>query len=509
MDKIKICAVICESSTEAALTALWRAARSADLAELRADYLPDPNPVRLLATRPLPVIFTCRPRRHGGLFSGREAARLAVLRAAVQAGADYVDIEDDVDFSAVFTPPEAARAIVSYHNFECTPDPLEDVYQRLSQTPAGVLKIATQANTLRDAWRVLDLLQRPRQNVRPLIACAMGPRGLFTRVLGPQFGSFLTYAAMAKDRASAPGQLSLQDMTDLYRLRAVGPATRIIGLLGTPLGHSLSPIIHNAAFHAMGLDYLYVPFDADDPSAFWDLAERLPLYGLSVTVPYKIAVCSRLESMDPVATAAGAVNTAVRTPSGWAGFNTDVDGFLAPLLQAGALPYSSAIIVGAGGAARAAAYALRRHGLAVRIIARRVEAAEVLARTLGADYGPMSALREPADLLVNTTPVGMYPRVDETPVPLSGLGNKKAVYDLVYNPLATRLLQEAASAGCAVIHGLEMFLAQAVRQFQLWTGREAPVELMRSLAIERLSAPGFGMGTEDYKPKSEHDDSEI
>ncbi|MBI1747904.1 MAG: shikimate dehydrogenase [Acidobacteria bacterium] len=491
MKTTRICAVICASTTEAALAAMKRAAAgAADLVEIRADYIEDVDVHRLLSCRALPVIFTCRPARAGGRFTGPEIERLALLRHALQAGADFVDVEEDADVAAAFANLDPDHAILSYHNFKETPTDLEAIYQRLKRRGAGTIKMATQANSFSDAVRLFDLLRQYRRQSPNLIVCAMGPRGQFTRLLGPWSRSFLTYASLEEGRESADGQIPLAEMVGLYRVQSLDSTTKVIGLLGTPLAHSLSPAVHNAAFHQMALASVYIPFDADDVSRFMELADKLPLAGLSVTAPHKTNVLPLLDSMDATAKAVGAVNTCVRTERGWVGYNTDVEGCLSPLLAEDSPTYRTAVIVGAGGAARAAALAMRRLGVSIRIVHRRLEKARALAEEIGAAFGPPASLREKTDLLINATPVGMYPNVSDTPIPREYLRGYQAVYDLVYNPYRTRLLEEAKAEGLRTIHGLEMFLAQAALQFRIWTGQPAPIEIMRKIAIARLRESG-------------------
>lgn len=487
MPQAKFCVTINEKQTESALDAINRAGPHADLVEIRADAIQDLNVARLLAHKGRPVIFTCRPARHGGGFHGDERKRIDLLIAAAEQGADYVDVEDDADYVRVCANKKNAKVILSYHNFDQTPGDLKGKYTKLISTPADLVKIATYANRLEDALDIIELLDYHGSKQKPLIALSMGERGFFTRILGSRYGSFLTYVASDSGKQTAAGQTTLEEAIHLYRIKRIDDETQVIGLLGTPLGHSLSHVVHNAAFAALKLNWLYLPLDTDDLNAFFELTERIPLIGFSVTVPYKIAVMKYLDQITGDASAIGAVNTVSVRDGKRFGCNTDFMGFIRPLEERMTVAGRRILVLGAGGAARAVVYALRERGADITAANRTLEKAEELAREFNAHHARLSAIETiDCDALINTTAVGMYPHVNESLVPRRYLKNK-LVYDLVYNPLKTKLLREAEECGCPTISGIEMFVNQAATQFKIWTGLEAPIDLMRAAALERLS----------------------
>jgi 3-dehydroquinate dehydratase/shikimate dehydrogenase len=353
-------------------------------------------------------------------------------------------------------------------------------------TGAEFVKLAVHAASLADCLRLLAV-GGPR--AARTILVAMGEAGIATRVLAGRFGSCWTYAG-----DSAPGQVGLSRLLGEFRFRAIGPSTAVYGVVGSPLAHSLSPGMHNACFAALGLDAVYLPLCAatvDDVCAF---ADAIGLRGASVTAPFKVDFAARVDRLEGVAHRLGCLNTIARRHGAWVGINTDVAGFLQPLLLAVgsnwnrisvALTGRRAAILGAGGAARAAAVALAGAGAEVSVFARNPSRAEAVAALVGGEAHEGLPAASSWDLLVNATPVGTFPRVDETPLPTRGLRGG-LVYDLVYNPRDTRLLREAEAAGCKTIGGLEMLVAQAARQAAWWTGLAIPGDVMRRAAVEGL-----------------------
>jgi 3-dehydroquinate dehydratase/shikimate dehydrogenase len=434
----------------------------ADLIEVRLDYLKDPQQANHVRwdRLPLPVIATCRGARFGGKFQGSLEEECTILETAARNGARYVDI--DYRHVRLFG---AAEVIASYHNFEQTPENLESILEQASKTSAHIVKVAAQVNCWSDNRRLLELMAKPRS--KPVIVAGMGDMGQITRIAGPSRGSFLSYASIdLPGRQSAPGQVSLYEMLHDYKFRRVRNSTTLIGILGMPVGHSQSHILHNRAFEARGLDFAYMKFPANDLKDFFDNARQCGVGGFSVTIPHKIAVIPFMESITPEAKSIGAVNTVsiCKEPSaGWIGDNTDAYGVRMALNSVGFDPNGRKIaIMGRGGAAKAAVAALA--GAKEVKVYSRAEIAE--------------ANHPECDLLVNATPVGMYPNVDASPI--NGAIQSDAVFDMVYNPPTTKLLQDAASQGKTIIRGTTMFAAQAARQFEIWTGQPAPAEVYRA-----------------------------
>jgi 3-dehydroquinate dehydratase / shikimate dehydrogenase len=426
----------------------------ADCVEVRLDYLT--NPDDSITVRwdklPIPVIATCRGKAQGGQFAGSIQDEIRILQYAVENGARFVDM--DYRFAQ---PIAGADLIASFHDFDVTPPDLVSLLDLICAGPANIAKVATMVTSWADNQRLLELLSM--RWPKPVIVVGMGDMAQITRILGPSRGSFLTYAGLTSN-ASAPGQLSLRDMKDIYRLERIKPTTRLIGIIGNPLGHSLSPLIHNKAFTAMGLDFTFIKFPTPDVRDFFENAEAIGVEGLAVTIPHKTAVIPFLGVLTPEAAGIGAVNTISRRDGKWVGDNTDVAGVRTALASVGFDPAGKTVVIlGAGGAAKAAAAAVRG-AKQVTVLARR---------------DVPEAAKHHCDLLINATPVGMFPYIDAAP--FQGPIPADVVFDMVYNPPITRLLRSARDQGKTVIQGTTMFLAQAARQFEIWTGHRAPPEI--------------------------------
>lgn len=500
---VRICAVITEETTEAARAAMIRAAGLADMIELRIDYLRDfdftnpENLQELLRDKPLPVIITCRAVSEGGKQDVKDDARLRLLVEGARRLADYCDIEAAHYAEAAKLSPDLSRLIVSYHNFDETPADLDSIYERIMRLPAAIHKIAVRANGIADSISVFRLLDRARTEGRELIALSMREPGLITRVIGPAMGSFLTYASIEQGSESAPGQLTCEQLRDLYRVHRISRETTVTGIIGQPVGHSASPAMHNRAFAAEGLDCVYLPIEVNDVEEFFarfvkPSTRRIKwrLRGFSVTIPHKITVLRFLDEVEETAVRVGAVNTVVINDDRMTGYNTDVEGAIQPLERLCRLKDMNCGVIGAGGAARAVVYGLIERGARVSIFARNLIKARALAESFDVPIFPLESLASnDVPVIINTTPVGMKGHSENiSPVPREAFRNRRIAYDLIYNPLETRFLKEAREAGCQTVSGIEMLIAQAALQFELWTGRRPPVDLMRAAAIEKLTA---------------------
>jgi 3-dehydroquinate dehydratase/shikimate dehydrogenase len=492
--KANICVAVRQSTTRAAVDAAARVARWADLVEIRADYIRDLDLELLLARKPCPILFTLRSAAEGGVYRGPERTRLETIRAAADRGADLVDVEMSAYWKAVLDHVPRERVVMSYHDFERTPEDLEAKLEALAATGAGTLKVATRARTLADNVRIARLLGSAGRRGLQVIALAMGRAGIPSRVFGPLWGSWLTYASDPEGEPTADGQIPADELAESYAVRSISASTDVYAVVGAPLGHSLSPRIHNAAFRSAGRDAVFIPLEAASAVDFFAFQELCPVRGAAVTIPYKEEMHARARSLSVAAESTGAVNTLVRVESGWHGENTDIDGFLRPLMRRMHLGRVRAAVLGSGGAARSAVYALRSQGASVALVARNAAKARALAEQFQAESLGWETLQGLQwDLLVNTTPVGMYPDVEATPVPAELLRPGAWVYDLVYNPAATRLLTEARERGCSTIGGAEMFLAQALRQQQIWFGAVPDDAPMRRALEEALSQTGAGV----------------
>ncbi len=499
--RANICAVITEATTATAVEAIRRANREADMVELRLDYLVDFEFTNVEALRTffneikIPTIITCRALEEGGKQAIADEIRLSLLVEGAKRFADFCDIEAAHYEQAAKLSPDIAKLIVSHHNFEETPANLNEIYESLIRYPAAVHKIATRAKSVCDTLATFKLLEGANQSGQEIIAIAMNEAGVITRLLGCLWGSYLTYGSLAKERGSAPGQVSCADLRSLYRLHQLTRDTSITGIIGNPVHHSASPAMHNRAFAALGLDFVYLPIEVADAPEFFQrfvhpASRELDwnLRGFSVTIPHKVSVIPCLDELDVFAEKIGAVNTVVLQDSRLIGYNTDVDGAMQPLEQVCALRDQHCAVIGAGGSARAVIYGLLERGARVTVYVRDVERAHTLTENFALELLPLAALAASnAEILINTTPAGMRGHSEgETVVPQSALNNCQVVYDLVYTPLETRLLKEAREAGRLTISGLDMLVAQACLQFQLWTGRKADFELMRRGALEAI-----------------------
>lgn len=485
-----ICAALNVPGTEAALAAMRRAKRSgADLVELRLDLMEDFNLERLLAYNPLPVIVTYRRADQGGGRECGESERLAVLGRALQMGADYVDVE--LGSEAGLKRSGRGRVIVSFHDFEGCPEDLPALARRIAAAGADVVKVAvTPAHPL----ECLPLYELAGSCGKPVIALGMGEFGAASRLLSLRFGAYLTYGALGPEECTAPGQLSVAEMAGLCRAGELGETTRFFGVIGDPISHSLSPTVHNAAYRKMGLDALYVPFRVPDrPEEFIRRYVALGFQGFSVTIPHKRAALECADDVDEIARQIGAANTITVTGGRLRASNTDAHAAVAQLTAAlggeEKLSGRTVLLLGAGGAARAVGWGLVRAGVKLVVANRTLERGRKLAEELGAGFRPLDGLEGLRyDAVVNATSVGMSPGTASSPLPAKLIRPGSVVFDTVYNPLETRLLRESKKRGARPVDGLGMFVEQAAKQIEMWTGRRSWPRLMREAALERLGA---------------------
>ena len=471
--------------------------------EFRLDYLAKPEQgvaaiSEFLAAHPeCSILATCRRHQNQGRFNGSIEEQIRILNAAIDAGAQAVDVEvESAESIAADLQSLRGRAllVLSYHNYSGTPA-MEPVLRRMLRIPADSYKIVTTARKPSDNARVLALAKaNPKKN---LILLAMGETGFPSRVLSTAFGAFYTYAAPLAASGTASGQVNARQLRNLYRVEKFSKAAKIYGVIADPVRHSISPAVHNRAFQSRRLDAVYLPFLVHPPQLkdFFTLAGALPIAGFSVTIPHKQKIIRYLDVVDPLARRIGAVNTVWRKAGKWRGANTDAEGVTVPLSRQVRLAKSTVLLVGNGGAARSAAYALTTAGAKVSIVGRNPDRVRALAKACDAE--PLS--REQAetmtfDALVHATPLGMFPHVNECffrdriPADL--------VFDMVYNPRETVLIQRAREQGAQVIEGMQMFIEQAVRQFEIWTGESAPHSVMEKAAIEALAGAGNHMVVE-------------
>ena len=452
----------------------------ADLVELRLDTVRDPSAAGALAGRRKPVIVTCRSKAQGGHFQGSEEERRAILNEALALGAEYVDLEWQGGCADLIERTGGRRIVLSHHDFNGVPSDLRNLTQAMLASGAEVVKVAVMASRLSDCVTLRALGRNTRV---PISLIAMGEAGMPSRVLASWMGSCWTYAG----DGVAPGQITAERMQDEFRFRRIGARTEIYGVLGKPVSHSVSPAMHNAAFRATHRDAVYLPLAAADFEDFTTFADAVGLRGVSVTAPFKVNAFERADECDPVSRRIQSVNTLRREGLRWLGCNTDVSGFLTPLESSMQLSGARAVVLGAGGAARSVSVALASAGMRITIAARRPVQAQAVAALTGAATAAWPPDPASWDLLVNATPVGTAPRSNESPLPGYLFHSGKIVYDLVYNPPQTKLLADAANAGCRTIGGLDMLVAQAQAQFEWWTGQRPADRVLRDAAMARLN----------------------
>lgn len=485
----RICGVAAAPTAREMARLVRGAMRDTPTIELRLDWLrSDAERAKFLdwlkRSKPRATfVATCRREEGGGNLRGSVDAELRWLARARDAGCLWCDLEvetySNLKRAALRELGLPPHVMLSLHDFKRTPAHL--AVPRTARHGFNAVKIAAKARTIRDSARVLRFARRAKN----IVAVPMDEIGLPARILALREGSQLAYAPMGQ--ATAPGQVSLQDFKHLYRAHELTSRTRVYGVIGDPIGHSLSPLLHNSGFVARGTDAVYLPFLVKDLRDFLSAIRDFGVRGFSVTIPHKQALLDHLDECEPLAADIGAVNTVVvRRDGSLLGCNTDYLGVLRSLEKRMALRGSRVLIFGAGGSARAAAFALAKAGAAVSICARREAAARELALAAGGEAVPRRALRRLRfDAILNATPVGMYPHEHACPLLPSEL-NCHVVMDFIYRPRKTQLLKMAAQKGITTVSGLEMFLAQGFAQWEIWMNRRAPEAAMRRAVLDHL-----------------------
>lgn len=515
----KIAVSITASNLIEVVSNIVSANKLADLIEIRLDYLQDKDLHQdseeiLKATtkvRQKPLIFTYRSGKKEVVPNRSIQGISRLLGSRTQElSIDYFDFDLSANNTTAFHLystyqrlfGKSAKIILSHHNFEnCEMEELFSIYNRLATLTPEVIKVVAKANKLSDQLAIFSLLETAKKENLSLIALAMGESGQISRILAPSHGSFLTFASMEKGLESAPGQFTLEQMQSLYRVKSINQETKIFCLLGNPVGHSMSPYIHNAALRDLEENGVYLPIAVPD-NELSEFVEKFlhpktrqmkwSFTGASVTVPHKVTIQALLDEIDPIAKEIGAVNTIVVKEDRLIGYNTDVLGAITPLKTMLNLQKANVAILGVGGASRALIAGLKAEGANITIYGRDKEKLSYLIKHFGVNGKPFAESDKlSCDLLVNTTPIGMTGWKSDTQIPIKpeALKNCGMVYDLVYNPMMTPLLEEAQRQGIPILGGLDMLIAQAVEQLKLWTGLEPPLEIMRNAALKKL-----GMG---------------
>jgi len=459
---------------------------SPDIAELRIDLLDSMN-MEDLVSFPLktkvPLILTCRFRADGGAWTGNRVLREALLLSVMDGAYAYMDLEEDESSELLVQKAreKGIKIIRSFHDFKKVPG---DLLQRLEEMSSrgDLVKAAVMPkgiDDLKSLFETAESWNKMHPGEDRLILLGMGAYGVPSRILAGRMGCFLTFCSPS-GHETAPGHMDWHTLHNTYRAGEIDRETLIYGIIGNPVLHSRSPQIHNPGFHKRNLRAVYIPFTVDNVESFFKLAGLLNIRGFSVTVPHKEEVRPFLYSEDPAVQAVGACNTVIRGKAGWEGFNTDVIGFIEPLKKFRALKGLKAALIGAGGAARSAVYALQQEGCEVNVFNRTVERALVLVRDFGCRGGSLENLREELekgtafDLVIQTTSAGMHGTGQDNPVPFYPFTGRELVYDIIYTPPETSLMKAAGEAGCTVLGGLPMLEQQAAAQFKLFTGADLP-----------------------------------
>ena len=484
--------------------------KGAEAVELRTDYLEELSVglvEKLIAeARELgsfPLIATCRDKREGGCFEYANELRVDVLAAAIEAGADYVDLEynnylmaeNREKVKSALEKDKKSRLILSAHNFEGKFENIHKLYgEILALEPEAIPKLVYTAGHINDCFEGFDLLDRAEEEA--IIFC-MGQAGKVSRIAAKKLGSLLTFASLDEKSATAPGQITIEQFKNLYRCDSIDEKTELYGIIGWPVGHSASPLLHNSLFAEIGANKLYLPLLVEGGKNEFDefmdnvlARDWLDFRGFSVTIPHKRNaldyVKARRGFIEPLAERIGAVNTITTEKDGkLSAYNTDYSGALDAItdgmrMKREGLQDLDVTVIGAGGAARAIVAGLSDVGAKIKIYNRTIEKAKRLAGEFGCEWAGLDDLRDiDAKLVINCTSIGMYPNVDETPLQKKFIKKDMVVFDTVYNPAETLLLKQAKEIGAKTIDGLSMFAKQALAQFKLFTGQDADWELMR------------------------------
>ena len=496
----KVCVAIIGATPGEMIERATEAIRDSSFLEFRLDYLEKPLAALpklkefLAEHRVVTAIATCRRAANGGKFKGTVATELEVLQKAGASGFHLVDLELQTAEAIKASELDKLRGpgtalIVSWHDFHTTRD-LDGIFDRIRPFEPEFIKIVSTAKSLTDNVVMMRFLDRTGDKAN-MVGLCMGDQGIISRVLAVRAGSVFTFAAATQGEETAPGQMTARALVDTYRIGQIDTATRVYGVAGNPIKHSLSPLMLNTAFHRESVNAVYLALQTSKLADLLTLVRELPLSGLSVTMPLKQEVLKHLENTDPVSAQIGACNTIVRAHDGKLyGFNTDVGGIVRPLEKRLNLSGAKVLVLGAGGAARAAVFGLVNKGAEVLILNRTPQTAQKLAREAKAKSIRRELVAKTSfDVIVNATSVGMHGVKPQQILEAKEI-NARLVFDLVYNPVDTPLLKMARQKGIAVVTGVEMFVQQGARQFEIWTGKRAPEDEMLRVVVHALRQQG-------------------
>ncbi len=507
----KVCVAVTGATTAEVIEKATSVIKEHTFIEVRFDYLDKPMLAlpglkTLLSENPTATaIATLRRKETGGRFTGTPSDELTFLCKAALSGFQIIDLS--LESAEALKPAELSKLrdtgvslIISHHDFAVTKD-LDGIYDRILRFSPDFIKIVPTAKTLSDNLTLLDFIERKNESSN-IIGISMGEAGIISRVLGVRAGSAFTFAAATAGEETAPGQIAARTLSDTYRIEELDAATKVYGVAGNPVRHSLSPVMLNAAFRRETLNSVYLGLQTNKIDDLLKLVQEIPIQGLSITMPFKQEIMPHLERTDPLSAKIGACNTVLRAQDGKLyGFNTDVAGILAPLEKRMSLKGSRILVLGAGGAARAAVFGLREKGADVFILNRTPETAQKLARQSQSKAIKKEAIaKSQFDVILNATPIGMT-GFKGAPLLDAGDLNTKLVFDLVYSPLETPLIRMARQANIPIITGVEMFVQQGARQFEIWTGKPAPEEEMLRVVLHALKQQAEASALQSVTPK--------
>jgi len=490
--KTRICAVITADSIEGALNDMEKA-ESSDLIELRLDFIKDIDEKKineLIYDKKQKIIATLRPAKFGGLFKGEETERLELLKVAINNNADFIDVEFQSEImNQIIKNKKSSKIIISHHDFKETQslEKLESIYNQISKLSPDFVKIVTTANSINDNFVIFDLLKGKNN----LIASCMGQKGEISRILAPKFGSAIAYCSLGKNKESASGQITVEEMKNLYHVDLINPQTNVIGIISEFAENSMSKYMHNPNFVKNNVNFVYVPFkvSSNELKEFMENIKIFNFKGAAVTIPHKESIINLIHNVDETADEIGAVNTLVRDDRKTIGYNTDYYGAVESLKEKMNPKGKKVLVIGAGGAARAVVYGLKKEGAEITIVNRTENKAKELAGQFNVDFDKMEnikSLARQADVIINATSLGMAPFEDGCALKEDELEEGKVVMDVVYKPVITKLIKLAQKKKCKTITGDRMLIYQAVRQFELWTGINPGFEEMEKELTKQI-----------------------
>ncbi len=491
--KTDVCIPITAETIKQAIADLKKAEKFVNLIELRIDFIKgidEKKLKRLLEIKKKKIIVTCRPKSLCGNFDGNEEKRIQLLKKSIELNADFIDIEIGLNkdtIKNIINNKNNTKIIVSYHNFNETPnlEKLNNVYNEIKKLSPDLIKIVTSANSINDNFIIFSLLKGKNE----LTAFCMGLSGQISRILAPKYGSKMTFASLKEGRESASGQISIEEMKNVYNVSLINDETKVLGVIGEFAENSMSKYMHNANFREKKLDFIYMPFKAkkEELKEFINNFRKFGFVGASATIPHKVEVMKYTDKIDKTAKQIGAVNTIVNKNGKLVGYNTDYYGAVEALKEKTKLKNKKALVVGAGGGARAVVYGLKKENSSVTIINRTIEKARILAKEFNVEYDNIKNMKnfiKNNEIIINTTSVGMAPDTNESIINGNNLIKGKIVMDLVYKPSETKLIKLARKSKCRVITGDRMLIYQAIGQFKLWTGQEPSFKSMEA-ALEK------------------------